>query len=880
MRIFGVAITALLVRVLLAGTAVDLGSAASGWSAALLAASIGCGLLSRARMPAYGDALGVTLLVPARGVLADLAYAVLPGLPVGATVMAGILSLVPLGFVLGRQLQGVVQRGGAGLLIGWGLGEIAVAVGGVGFLSGPFAGLLVAMVLALISEIENPRRQHEVPAEEARGMMAAAPVGFAAGCLVLIVQRVLPSYVEPPPGYSSEIVAAIFIPAGIIAGLVVLMAPSKRSGRVVGGVGGVALAVALLVTQQHLSVYALNTHVEMGRDLAQMTRDLGGNFPFVRDFDLWLLAMCGYGAAGLGLSAGALRGRAAGPFVFGVGVALAAEQVLSYDRTVGPVVLVLAGAGAAFFSAPLALFSKRGLFALPIVVLPFLLRPVSSQPAFDEVRRPGEFSVEAFIRSPQADGSIFSTPGPWSTAPEGRAVYSTTFTGIRSIQLDGTHARARENRGERAEDGQVAGGGLERFYGVRFAGTPLHPGHAPLGAEGSLGRLHRLFGVAGKALALGVGAELIASDLKDGGFAGDVVVSTPMRDTDSQEYRRQLLILFDLLGSSGFDGPIHGDPIATSRTAWREGPYAMVVVAPERPQWSWEAALLTTELLERLKNTLSPNGRCLAWLDTTDMDERELRSRLASFGEVFGAKSLAVVEMREVDAPFVLLIGWRNDEGQPRKEELLERLPSGWTSGRRSRLSNLDDLSAMLLADGPTLAAMAEEGPTHSRIRPIPAGRGGLDGWASLAAVAREGVSLGLSIRGAPDGTHHLAPAARAFSFHQRYSYHINAVNQIAGGVLGDIDWAAWRSEVDRYTALLEKDPDHPLLHLATAALAEPLVLAREFGRFTELAGDLKIEAMDSWRLALLEGAAREQVTDVEGAEKARARAKRLAESP
>ena len=93
----------------------------------------------------------------------------------------------------------------------------------------------------------------------------------------------------------------------------------RRSARVVGGVGGAALAVALLVTQQYLSVYALNTHVEMGRDLAQMARDLGENFPFVREFDLWLLAMCGYGAAGLGLSAGALRGRAAGPFVFGVG---------------------------------------------------------------------------------------------------------------------------------------------------------------------------------------------------------------------------------------------------------------------------------------------------------------------------------------------------------------------------------------------------------------------------------------------------------------------------------------------------------------------------------------------------------------------------------
>lgn len=874
--VLAAAIAAVLGHQWLAGSAADLDPTLVPQATAVLAVAAGAGLAWRRGAAKGPDLLLQTVLLGVlallRGWLCDLAYALGPPGDVTAAA-AALLSLGPAGFCLGRILGGVLHGGIASLLLGACLGEAALRIGGAGMLPASVGTLAEVAALGLLARRAAARAEGAAKAaEQGRGSAPrelsqphALLVGAAAGLLVLSLRRLVPAYVEPSSNAVGDALLALLGPAVIVAWPGSVLARTGWPQRGMAAAGGVLLALVAAATAGSLALYEnASVHVALTQQLHLQAVRWS---PLLGDWSAWLLAFSGVLAAALGVACGALRGRvAAGLFVAGAGLAAAAEAWLLADASaavVAPVGMVLGAAGLAALAAPVALLPRAGWLALPVVVLPWLGGPESIGPelgalglrwrtpaGFTEVRRPGEYGVDAFQRDPLVDVTVFRTPGPESDAIVGRAAWRSTCT-ARAPVVEVTAAG-----GLRANPGGLWRTDPEhsRHVGVRIGGIPLHAGHQPLGSEGSLGRLTRVFSVAGPAFVTGVGAELVAADLHDAGLLESATVSSP-----APIGRMALHVLLEALGTTGWQAGRVEAPVPAARRA-AAGGFRSVIVTPAREGWPGAGALCGREHLQRLARLLSADGRCLLWLDATDLSVEALRGRCAAFAEAFDERCAAFVEMRELDAPFVLLVGWRTEAGRPRAAELQARLPWPEASGLRSRLRSLDDLQALLLCDGPGLCAA--RWAAESRDRAIASRASGDHGWAAVAAVRDRGARLSRVVADAPDDGAPHAGAADEFAAdelclglaaHARYEYDLADINETVLEIRPDVDWAAFDEEAARYARAAALDRDHPLLQLALAALLQPLAVSGDYGRFARVFTDCGAEAMRSWRLALLQ---------------------------
>jgi hypothetical protein len=863
-RVSAVAVAVVLAHLLLAGSAVDLGTLLGPASLAVLLAGIGFGLLARSRIPFLSDTVALALLVPLRGPLCDAVFALGPvGIPTAG--VAAVLSLGPVGFFLGRRLTGLMSGGLPVLVLGLAAGELLVTLGAAGWFSAWIAGPLAAMTLALL--VEWTGEEHK-DFEAERPAIHALPVGVALGLLAPVFLRLVPGYVEPSVHAGADVLWALLLPALAVAWPASVLVGEGRGARWLGVIAGLALAATIVHTARSLGLYQ-NAMAQVA-----LTRSFRGyaavHTPYVTEWGAWLLSFAGLVAAGLGLALASLRARSAGWLALGCALGVAAQYYVVHDAVRGPFVLLLAAAGAAALCAPLALHPRRGWLGLPLVVVPFLLIPAEQRPGFDEVRRPGEFGVDAFHRTLAADITSFMTPGPDSNALEGREAFRLTFTNrepLLALNDDGTMQSTMRVRSHDAhDDGNPQQ--PERFYGLRVGGSALHAGHEPLGSEGSVGRLTRLFAVRGRSFVTGLGAELLAADLHDAGLSEQISVSSPA------PFERQFsIILLDHMQGSAWTAAAVDEPVLAAR-AGRRGDHATVLVSPARDSWPGGRALVSREHVARLANLLQPGGRCLLWLDTAGVSVRALRAHMAAFTEVFGANSAAFVEPRELDAPFVLLVGWRDSEGRPRADEIGARLPWPDESGLRTRLTSLGDLGALLLRDGEAMLRAAEEWPVSSRSRPVGSRLRAAGSWAAVRAVWDPASRLSGVIEEAPDRFRDAGELMDGLAAHTRYSYGLVGLNETLLEIKRDVDWDRFDVEVGHYVRAAALDPGNPLLHLALAALLEPLAKVGDYGRFAEVYEATGARTMPSWRLALLEAWVQQESLEPEAAEAALERAR------
>ena len=78
LRTIAIAIVVVLVRYVLAGSAMDISHSSWMLAPGVLGLSMGCGLLSRAKLPYLADSMAVAILAPARGWLCDASLTMLP----------------------------------------------------------------------------------------------------------------------------------------------------------------------------------------------------------------------------------------------------------------------------------------------------------------------------------------------------------------------------------------------------------------------------------------------------------------------------------------------------------------------------------------------------------------------------------------------------------------------------------------------------------------------------------------------------------------------------------------------------------------------------------------------------------------------------------
>lgn len=816
-------VVVLVARLMLAGAAVDLGPNAAPWSGGLLVIGLGLGLASRTRMPALGDAVALALLVPARGLLCDLVLALLSGATLALPVAAAV-SMAPAGFALGRLAgRAVVGAALVGPWIGWMLGEALVALGAAAWLPPWFTGAAAAATLALLVEM----RGKTVDDTDVPPGVTGLPVGLAVALLLVTLDRIVPAYVEPPAQPSAQIRAQVLlvllvllVPASVVAGRGFTV-----TGRVLLSLAALALAWWVGPALEGMAIY------ERGADYFAYSQQLHNEYatpyaPLTNDFRVWLVSFPARLLAPLGIMVGCLRGRVAGPFAIGAGLGVLAEAWIDVDPVHGPAALVVLAGGAALVAVPMAIGGPRGAWLLPLVVVPFLVYPKGTWPAFDGIRRIGEFDVASFSRTVAGDVSVASIP-----AGEGE---------------------------------------LDRR--MRFGGLELHEGHVPVGPYGSVSRLARLFASDGPLLAAGLAVELPANDLLDAGLATSVSVATSMPLP-----HRALLELNDALGLSGLsrERRVHTE-LALARA--RDGFFGTVLIAPAPDACARDAgSLAAVDSLEHAAAALAPGGRCLLWLDTAHLDARALGARMAAFGTVFGEQSLALVELRELDPPFVLLVGWLDEAGRLDPARLRGRLPSVDPEGRRVRVADLADLDTLVIADGPRLARLARSGPVHRRARAVTPNAYARTAGAALLAVYDPDSALANVLAGgvseeASDGSD-LSPVLAGLAQHGRYSYHLEALRSQILEITPDIDWDAFEAEVALYAQGASADPGNPALHLVVAALLEPLVEEKELTRFDEAYGEVGGWYLESPRLARLEAEVLEEALQPEKAAAARRRA-------
>ena len=920
------AVALLVAHALLAGAQLDLGAEGRGAALVALLAGAGAGCLSRQRLPYLAEGLAITVLVPLRGPLCRTALALLPT-GAGGTAVAAAVSLAPVGFALGRQVAWMGRGSLVGALVGWCLGDLAALSGAVAWLPGPFTGFLAAASFAVLAELGAGRRDREVPGPAQWG---ALPLGMALALAVMVLRRGVGAYHEP--GLHADVTTrlALLLPAALVAWPASVLAGGVWSRRVFAALGAGLFAWALQSDVQLLATYAdPGKHVGLSR--AVNTAALRWNEWGVRQWWVWLAAFSGLAAAGLGMLCGALRWRALGPALVGadLGVVLHDATVAGSPFTlleledrhlafVGPVTLLMVAAGLAWFGAGLGLAGKAGLLGLPLVLLPFVTVGTEYHLGLEEVRRIGEPVVEAFQRRVAGDVAVFSTYGPDTASPEGNERYRSTFTQRRPLwnveHLEawaadpeafipaahdhGAHAepddhdthdhpheegleeaepRADEDLYEYDEHGRIIDPTVrdllkQRRHGLRVAGVDMHGDEPPTGPEGSATRLLRLFGVPGRAGVFGIGAEFLAADLVDAGLARSLVVGS-----EAPLGGIQFGLLKDALGLPGFEAVVETRPRDLLRRL-APGTLNMAVVAPGRHEWPGTATRESCEAYRDLRALLAPGGRALAWIDTTDLGGRALAARLAAFGAAFGERSAAFVEMRGLQPPFVLLLGWVDEAGRPRADDL--RLPAPDLTGLRTRLAGFDDLSAMLLRDGRGLVELADDGPVHRAGRPQPTGLWADGGWAAVGRVCDPAADLSSVVAGA-DSRARPSPALLAgLETHGDYSYHLARLRTQVVEFLPDIEWSAFEREWRHYAEAAELRRDDPLLMLAVAALLEPLVLEQDFTRFAEVFEAVGADRMPSWRLALMEAVVRHSVLQPEQAAAARQRAREWGAPP
>jgi hypothetical protein len=743
---------------------------------------------------------------------------------------------------------------------------------------------------------------------EAGACSAGLLLGAAFALVGLCLRRVVPAYATPTAHPGLDVLLVLLLPAALVSWPAGVLAPG-RGARWLGALGGLLLCAAALITTDSLALYENSAAlVELKRLFHGRALEAGG---LLADWHVWLLSFAGAVAAALGVSSGALRGtRPAACALLGAGLAHVAEAALLTPGGLGassahsPLRLLLGAASCGLILAAVHLFGGKGWLALPLAVLPFvdwqardaaLLAPERWRrvAGFDEVRRPGEYSAECFQRSLIADVTVFSTPGPDSRAVEGREAFTQTLSPrhpVFSLAPDGelqtvlgtghTHATfSADGADEDDEDGEdappdSADEPLERFYGVRVAGRALHAQHAPTGAEGSVGRLTRLFGVRGRMLVVGIGAELVAADLHDAGLAATARIASPVPLGHDA-----VRLLLDHLGSGGWQAAQVPDaqPVVRMACTAEQAGFDTVVVAPGPEPVPGTAELSTMESVERLRQALAPGGRCLLWLDTTGLGARELRARLAAFGAAFGMQSAAFVEPRELDPPFVLLLGWNDEAGRPTRQGLEERLPLPDATGYRTRMRTLEDLAALLLRDGPGLVALADTGPVHARLRPVTSVAGSESGWAAVQDVVDAAPRLDAVVEAADVAGGGAREVFAGLATHGRYAYRLLGLNDTLLEIKADVEWSAFDAEVASYARAAEQSPDDPLLHLALAALLEPLAIVGDLTRFATTWEACHAERLRSWRLALQEAWVRRQGLQQDEEAEALERARRWA---
>ncbi len=872
------------------GALIDLGPESSGVIAIALLLGAGLGMRSMTRLPYLAELVGLALLLPLRGPLSDALFAMLPTGAIAVGVVA-LVTLAPLGFILGKQVSLVSRSSLMPALIGFCFGEFLVQLGAVGFMPGLFTGLIAAGLLAALSETAQPAGLSAAEPSTRAGWQAYW-LGISLGLTVVVLRRVIGAYEEPVGGGTTSVWIALLAPAVFVAWPVTVLASSPWARRLFGALAGVGLALALLDAGDALGMYEVpGRHVVMSRTLH--SHALGS--PAVAEWWFWLLALGGYIAAALGGALGTLGVRSLSSLVLGVAGALAlAEGVMDVDPRelrgeplpityLGPMTLLLLASGAALVSSVCAWAGRWGPLGVVLLVVPFVVVPPERQYPFETIRRIGEPGIDGMTRRTRADAVVFSTFGSDVSSPEGVGRYYNTFTDREpyvlpevfldpEFALEPTDAHAGHDHGDESAEEVLTAEEQRamRHFGLRISGHTLHADHMPVGPEGSATRLTRLFAPAGRSFVFGLGGELLAADLASAGLADAVDVAS-----DVPLGFLQRAVLFEELGlDSGFPGNVTDDPGARLRDA-PAGAFASVVVSPGPGQWPGSAPLLACESLERMRRMLADNGRCLVWVDTSSLSAGVLRSRLAAFGSVFGERSAAFVEMRELDAPFLLLLGWKHEAGRPDADSLAARMPSPWAQGFRTRMNDLDDLAALLVRDGPGLVRAADEWPRHRRSRPVPfvADRGG---WTAVAEVFDEEARLGRVIT----GTRALAPwpdgLMRGLVQHGAYSMDLWRLRSQVVEVVEDVDWDAFDQEWIEYATAAGEDRGHPVLMQALAALLRPLIEEGNFTRFAMVYEQAGAGEMAHWRLAMLEAVARRQMLEPELALEAARRAERL----
>lgn len=880
--VLGVAVAIVLARYLLAGSSLDVDPQAAHFAPAILALAVGVGLVRRARLHVLAHGLALALLAPARPWCVDLVHAGLPrGMAADVTALA--LSLLPVGFVLGRMLSLLLPGGLLPVIGGWLLAEVATLLGFVTRLPGPFAGLLVAGLLAGLVELGRHRRQHRhAGPHDERVAWELAPLGLAFTIAWLSLRRIVPSYATPPVGGASEVLLALLLPACLVAWPASVLAEQRAAWRrPLSAAACLVSAFALWKLASALGLYLQTSpYVSLSTELRQVVGKYG---PPVTEWRAWLVVFSALVGAALGLQLGGLRKGAAGPLVVGLGLGGLAEAWVLEQPFEGPQQLLLAAAGVAAL-VPLGLWRPWAALLTPVGVLLVLALPEEQRASFEAVRRVGEPAVESFERTLMADVQVFSAFGPDSLHPLARRAYRQTFTercplpewyDLHGIQPAG-HAEEEVDRSPAGPpllpDDEPAQQEPERHLGVRVGGVPLYPDADPLGEEGCVGRLLRLFGRPGDWYVTGLAAELLAGDALDAGLAQRAVVSSPV--PLGERNQRVLLVHVE---SRGVGLSVDGSPRAEASVVER-GRFSTVVVAPAPGGSPGEALLTCEEHLGLLAELLAPGGRCLQWLETASLDRRALQARVAAFAGVFGERSAALVEMRGLGAPLVLLVGWRDEAGQPRADQLAERLPWPDTSGTRSRLDEVAHLGAMLLRGGPGMLLACDTWTHHARATPVLPGGWTGTGWAAVRDLIDPQADLSGFVLGAPAAGGIERHLVNGLVSHGTYVYEpdVPAAAALTEAVR-DVDWMAFEVEVGHYVDAAVDALQDPLLHQALASLLEPLAMAGDYGRFARVFEQVGAISMDNWRLAALHARVLGAGLQESAAAAALARARRLA---
>lgn len=285
-------------------------------------------------------------------------------------------------------------------------------------------------------------------------------------------------------------------------------------------------------------------------------------------------------------------------------------------------------------------------------------------------------------------------------------------------------------------------------------------------------------------------------------------------------------------------------------------------------------------MLRKLRDALTEGGRCLAWVDTAELDARALGARLAAFAQVFGERCFALVEPRELSAPFVVLVGWRAHAGAPDAEELDLLLPGAQHSGLRPLLLDSSALGFLLLRDGRGMLALTHSHPIHDRGRPVTTRLGAPTGWAAVASLADPTARLSLAVRGAADTGPISQPLLQALTLHEGLFYELERLRgPMLAEPLPDVDWDLFDAEAQLFSVAAEQWAD-PLVALCLAALLEPLVREGDLTRFAQVFTLASAERLPSWRLALQHAAVLEAGLMHDEAVQARARAAALLADP